>query len=480
MVSTEAVPFAKSGGLADAVTALAQELDRGSHDVRLIMPRYYNIDRNSLFRLPSTFLVPLGRQTYECALYEGRLPDSEVVVYFVDYEELYGRDGIYGPSGGEYADNLKRFTLLSRAALGLGARVGWQPQVIHSHDWPGGLVPAFSNENRMPGSPATVFTIHNVGYQGRYPVSALPETGLSWMQLPASGLLHNDELNMMRAGIVSADMITTVSPTYAEEIRQPRFGFSLDADLEARRRNLHGVLNGVDYSLWNPEIDQYLDVNYTAETVALKERLKKSLQSECGLEVSDKVPLVGMVTRLVDQKGLEELVAPGFGSFPDMLSTLPVQFVVLGSGDPAYEHELVQLSRRYANLSVRIGFDNGLAHRIEAGADFFLMPSRYEPCGLNQLYSLRYGTIPIVTNTGGLADTVTPVTADGGTGVMIESACPRAITEAVTQAVTLFRDEPNRIAALRREGMKQRFGWSAAARRYVRIYAKAISARASA
>jgi len=481
MVTAEAVPFAKSGGLADAVSALAKELDRAGHDVRLLMPRYYGINRDQLFRFPSPFHLQIADERFETAIYEGRLPDSEVVVYFLDHEELYGRDAIYGAKGEAFADNLRRFTVLSHAALNLGPRLGWEPDIIHAHDWPTALIPMLARRGRARvTNPATVLTVHNLGYQGNYPVSMLPETGLSWSELAESGLLHHDELNMLKAGLLTADMVTTVSPTYAAEIQTPLHGFSLDRVLASRSDRLVGILNGVDYSLWNPELDRHLDVNYTAETVALKERAKSALQSELGLEVSSDVPLIGIVSRLVPQKGFEELVAPGYGALPAVLSEMPVQIVVLGTGDPGYENEFRRLAARLPNLKAIIGFDNALAHRIEAGADFFLMPSRYEPCGLNQLYSLRYGTIPIVTRTGGLADTVREITTEGGTGIVLDHACPSEITRGIGRAVKMWTENPNQLAAVRRAGMKERYAWESAIGNYLKVYAKAINYRASA
>jgi starch synthase len=481
MVTSEAVPFAKSGGLADAVGALAEELDRAGHDVRVLMPRYYGIRRERLYRYPKPYEVRVGERTYATAVYEGRLPDTGVVAYFLDHESLYGRDGIYGEGGRPFPDNLERFSVLSHAAMGLGTLIGWQPDIVHAHDWPTALVPALMRTSRYAGTSqaASVFSIHNLGYQGTFAVAQLPETGLAWTDLPASGLLHHDELNLMKAAIERADRVTTVSPTYAREIQTPAYGFSLDPVLAANSSRLTGIVNGVDYGTWNPERDPYLEVNYTSETVSLKERQKTALRRELGLPGTD-VPLIGLVTRLASQKGMEELVTPGFGALPVILSELPVQVAILGSGEESYEYYLRQLERRFPNLAVRIGFGERLAHMIEAGSDFFLMPSRYEPCGLNQLYSLRYGTVPIVTRTGGLADTIRGLDSDDATGVFIEHACPHAIVEAVRQAATLWRKERSRYLLMQRTGMKERFTWQTAVRRYLSVYAKALKTKASA
>jgi len=477
MVTSEAVPFAKSGGLADAVSALAQELDRGGHDVRILMPRYADVKRERLYRYPTPFTVRVGEDMYTTAIYEGRLGDSSVVVYFIDHEELYAREGIYGGSGGGYADNLRRFSLLNHAAFAIGPFIGWEPEVLHAHDWPTALVPVIARRRAAMGAPqpATVLTVHNVGYQGAFPVGELPYSGLNWVDLSESQLLHYDSLNMLKAGIVNADMVTTVSPRYAEEIRTPRRGFSLDKVLAERGDTLVGILNGVDYEVWNPEKDPYLDVKYTAETVALKDRAKQTLQAELGLPISNDVPLVGMVSRLVDQKGFEELASPGFGALPDIVEGSDVQVAILGSGEERYEYYLRSLAHRYRNLSVVIGFNERLAHLIEAASDFFLMPSRYEPCGLNQLYSLRYGTLPIVTRTGGFVDTVEQASPKAGTGFFIEEACPSGISSTVADAVQMWHQERNRIDTMRRSAMKLRFGWEHAAAAYLDVYSRAVS-----
>lgn len=480
MVTSEADPFAKTGGLADAVTALSRSLAEQGHDVRILMPRYYDIRRDHLFRHPTPLRIPLGERVYTAALYEGRLPNSAVPVYFLDYEQLYGREGFYGPAGdGDWQDNLERFSVLSHAPLYLPEFLGWSPQLLHAHDWPTALSLLLL---KLPGlrgilpDTAGVLTIHNIGYQGIFDVDQLPTTGVPWEDLSNSGLLHHNRLSLLRTGICSADAITTVSPGYALEIQTPRYGFSMDPVLARRGDVITGILNGADYSVWNPETDPHLLVNYTAETVALKNRVKTALQTRMGLPVDQTVPLIGMVSRLVSQKGFEELLSPGYGVLPEVLDTFRVQFVIVGTGDPRYEHELRLLADRFPNLTVRLAFDERLAHQVEAGADFFLMPSRYEPCGLNQMYSLRYGTIPIVTATGGLRDTVQPATESGGTGFLIEEPCPGAILRAIERAVKLWSDTPNRVDTLRKAGMKLRFAWSAAASEYLRLYAGVLRA----
>ncbi|TVQ20200.1 MAG: glycogen synthase [Spirochaetaceae bacterium] len=476
MVTTEIMPIAKSGGMADAVSALAQELDRGGHDVRILMPRYRSIERERLYRYPTPYTVRVGQSVYTTALFEGRLGDSSVVVYYLDYEDLYAREGIYGAGSDGYPDNLRRFSVLSHAAVQLGGFIGWHPHVIQSHDWPTALVPlaATRTTRRSEQRPATVLTIHNVGYQGSFPVADFPQTGFGWADLTDSGLLHHDEINLLRCGIISSDMITTVSPRYAEEIQTPRKGFLLDQELSSRKGSLVGILNGVDYAVWNPERDPFLDVKYTSETVALKSRIKKKLQEELDLPVDERAPMIGMISRLVEQKGWDEMITPGFGALADILGGTNAQVVVLGSGEPRYEYYLRQLAHRYDNLAAVIGFDERLAHVIEAASDFILMPSRYEPCGLNQLYSMRYGTLPIATRTGGFVDTIEQAGPRGGTGFFIDEPSPVSITAAVRDALKIWHGERNRIEAMQRTAMKERFSWESAAAAYVDVFERAI------
>lgn len=477
MVATEMVPFAKSGGMADAVSALAQELDHAGHDVRVLMPRYYDVRRERLYRYPTPFNIRVGNEHFTTAVYEGRLGDSSVVVYFIDHEDLYARPGIYGEGNQSYPDNLKRFSVLCQAALQIGPFLGWEPQVVQSHDWPTALVPLLARRltPRAAQRPATVLTIHNVGYQGGFQVSDYPDTGLGWELLTESGLLHHNEINLLKSGVVNADMVTTVSPEYAREIQTPRKGFLLDRELAARADTLVGILNGVDYTVWNPERDPFLVVKYTAETIALKSRLKTQLQHRLDLPERDDIPIVGMVSRLTDQKGWDEMVAPGYGALPQLMESNTMQFAILGSGEERYEYYLRAIAHRYPGVGVEIGFDEELAHLIEGAADFFLMPSRYEPCGLNQLYSMRYGTLPIVTRTGGLVDTVQPLGPKGGTGFLIDEPSPPAIIEAVTAAAAMWKDEHTRIESMQRAAMKLRFSWEDAVSEYVEVFERAIA-----
>ena len=410
MVSSEAVPFAKSGGLGDVVSALSKELHKSGHDVRIILPRYYDIDRSRLKLLPEPLGIPLGFGQEWAGVYKGYLPDSEVPVYFLDHEGLFGRKGIYGPApDSEYPDNAKRFTLLCRGAFRLCNMLGWVPNIMHAHDWPAALVPVYLytwEQKTEFRNTAGIFTIHNLGYQGIFPKQDIHYSQLAWEHFHLNGFEFHDKLNFLQAGLRNADILTTVSPAYAREIQQAENGFQMDGVLRQRRNDLFGILNGIDYSIWNPEKDPHLPCSFSAEDTDNKEKVKKELQKEFGLPRTKKMPLVSMITRLVDQKGVGPLIGPGYGSLYKICSELDLQFIILGTGENWCEEELKKLAAKLPNLKINLNYNSSAAHLIEGGSDFFLMPSKYEPCGLNQIYSLRYGTLPIVRRTGGLADTV--------------------------------------------------------------------------
>ena len=474
MVTSEAVPYAKAGGLADAVSALSAQLSAIGHDVRVVLPRYYFIDRFGLDDLAIPLRVPLGSDELWCGVY--RRSDRGPQYYFLDYEALFGRDGIYGtrdePS---FPDNARRFALLGRGALELCRTIDWIPDVIHCHDWP--AVPAilYAKSSLCPKklqAVSTVFTIHNLGHQGEFEVADVVYLGLTPADLAASAIARRGRLNFLSAAIELADKITTVSPGYAKEIRTPEFGFGLEKSIKRRADDLIGIVNGIDYTEWNPETDPHIAVRYSADSLHKKEANKRALLEETGLRYSRDIPVVGMVSRLVEQKGFADLCGPASKTLYNMCADLDVQFVILGTGEQWCEIDLRRLQAKLLNLRAILTFDNGLAHRIEAGADFFLMPSRYEPCGLNQLYSMRYGTIPIVTATGGLRDTVDPYEPDsgGGTGFFVNGTGGRSIYAAVERAVAVFHDRPEHIRLMRMDGMKTRFSWHKSAQQYVRTY----------
>ncbi|HET7838969.1 MAG TPA: glycogen synthase GlgA [Rectinemataceae bacterium] len=483
MVTSEAVPFAKAGGLGDAVSALSRSLARAGHDVRIILPRFYCIDRKGLEFIPGPLGVPVGSGEEWAAVYRGTLPGSEVPVYFLEHERFFGRDGIYGDKAEpDYADNPERFAFLSRAAFQLCRKLGWIPDIMHAHDWPSALATVYlRHEERHAefAKTASVLTIHNLGYQGIYDKASFPYFRLPWELFHGAGFEHFDRVNLLKAGITTADCLTTVSPTYAREIQTPDFGFGLDGLLRFRSPELVGILNGVDLHDWDPSRDRYLSATFSASKMEGKDRCKAELQREFGLELDPSRPLVGMVTRLTDQKGVGELFGPLYGSAYRICSDMDLQFAVVGSGESWCEDELRSLSSRLPNFRAKIGYQERMAHLIEGGSDFFLMPSRYEPCGLNQMYSLHYGTLPIVHRTGGLADTVENYNQEtgSGTGFMFDHLTPRSIYDTVGWAVWAWYNRPEHIRAMRTRAMGRTFSWEHSAEEYQKLYDRALVRR---
>ncbi|MBW1786833.1 MAG: glycogen synthase GlgA [Deltaproteobacteria bacterium] len=473
-LSPEAAPFAKSGGLADVAGSLPPALKRYGADVRLVLPLYTAV-RHGEFALKPLIRdleVPLGGRTLGAGVMRTRTR-SGVPVYLIEREDLYERPGLYGDRRGDYYDNLERFSFFSHAALRLAEKIDFRPHIVHCHDWQTGLAPAlikgpYRNSPAVGGA-ATVFTIHNIGYQGLFPADRLFVTGLSEGDVfHPDGLEYWGDFSLLKSGIVYSEAITTVSPTYAREVRTREYGRGMEGVLEKRRNHLHGILNGVDYSVWNPAKDPYLPARFSPKRLSGKAICKKALIHEMGLDASlfDK-PLLGMITRLNVQKGLD-LLLQTLGS----LRALDAGLVVLGVGDPGIEKSLLRLAKRRAGrMGVRIGFDEPLAHRIMAGADALLVPSRYEPCGLTQLYALKYGTVPIVRATGGLNDTIVsynPKSGEGN-GFKFDAYEARAFTGAIRSALRLFQ-EKKQWAAIGKNGMAADFSWKKSARRYMDLY----------
>ncbi len=489
MVTSEAVPFAKVGGLADVVPALAAELARRGHDVRLVMPRYADATKNGAAPLPGALGVPMAAEEFWTEVFETQIEHAGycVTVYLVEHLELFGRNAIYArPGDGGSSEDLLRFAVLSRAAFQICRKLSWSPDIMHAHDWPTALVPVYLRtvEKRPPfAETAGVFSIHNLGYQGVFELDQISRLPLNRGRLGREALEFYGRINSLKGGILCADLVTTVSPSYAEEIQQPEFGFGIDGVLRSRAAELHGILNGIDEELWDPSADPLLPATFTADDLSGKVACKAALQRRFGFPVAPDTPLIGIIARLVDQKGLPELLEPGYGCLNGILSELGVQMVVLGTGDPRHETRLLELAQAHHNLAYERAFDEPLAHLIEAGSDFFLMPSRYEPCGLNQMYSLRYGSIPIATRTGGLRDTILDFddsgdeAGDQGTGFLFDSCTPTEIYHAVERAVRVYRDRPQQFAAMRTRGMRTEFGWARAARNYERLYLRALQLR---
>jgi starch synthase len=476
MVASEAVPFAKTGGLADVAGALPRALVRLGHQVDVVMPRYRGVTAGqSIDRIT----VALGTQVAIAELHATTVDGARMI--FVDHPEYYDRDYLYGAVGHDYPDNPERFAFLVQAALNWAASAGGGYDIAHLHDWQTGLFPVLASRmfrtheaiRRLPA----VFTIHNLAYQGIFDASWLPRLGLGWDLMRIDAAEYWGRISFLKAGIVFSRLITTVSPRYATEIQTPELGFGFDGILRHRAADLVGILNGIDYDQWDPANDPHLPVPFSASKLEGKEAAKRRVLEIYGLPATAEVtrrPLIGLISRLVDQKGFDLLA-----TIADDLPRLPATFVLLGTGERRYEDLWLALAARHpARIGVKIGFDETLAHLVEGGSDLFLMPSRFEPCGLNQMYSLRYGTVPLVRATGGLADTVRnydPLTGEG-TGFTFDEYSPQALLGTLRWAIGVFEDR----AAWRRlqqAGMRQDHSWEASAGEYVKVYERAAVPR---
>jgi starch synthase len=477
-VASECAPFAKTGGLGDVAGALPKALAELGIDVRVVLPLYAGIDWNALEPLEGMIGVPMWFGTAWTAIRLGRLPGSEVPVYFLEHHRYFDRPYLYGPPSEGYADNLERFAFLSRGALELSKALGFIPDVVHAHDWQSALVPVYINTvewaQPLHGS-ASVYSIHNLGYQGVFDGNAMGVTGLGREHYHATGFEHFGTLNLTKAALYHATLLSTVSPTYAREIQTPEYGAGLDGVLRERGADLRGILNGIDVAEWDPATDPKLPAHFAASDLSGKAVCKAALQRETGLPVRPEVPVFALVGRLVAQKGIDVLAR----ALPRVLDW-DLQLVLLGTGDREAEHYFGTLSAlRSDKFRAWLRFDEGRAHRIEAGADFFLMPSRFEPCGLNQMYSLRYGTLPIVRATGGLADSVQSYdeATAGGTGFVLHELTPDSLADTIGWALSTWYDRPRHVTIMRRRAMQLDFSWNAAAERYCRVYLDAYRRR---
>ncbi|MDR1445419.1 MAG: glycogen synthase [Treponema sp.] len=487
MASSEAAPFAKTGGLADTVSSLSIALAQLGHEVKIVIPRYYNIDREALEQTEGPLGVGTGGGEEWCAIYKTSLPGSPgkntIEIFFVDHEKFFGRDGIYGtPSEPDFLDNPRRFSFFCRSVFQLCRKLRWEPDILHAHDWPSALVPVFLKfgEKFFPGfnNTKSVLTIHNLGYQGIYSKDNYWFTSLNWDVFGAAGFEDWNMMNLLKAGICCAGKLNTVSRRYAEETKTQAQGFRLDGVLRYRSEDYQGILNGIDTELWNPAKDKFIPAPYSSKNMEGKAKAKEALQKEFGLPGRADVPIVGMINRLADQKGVGELFGPGYGSAFSICRDMDLQFVILGAGENWCENEIRSLSSRLSNFKAKIGYSEELSHLIEAGSDFFLMPSRYEPSGLNQMYSMVYGTLPIVRNTGGLADTVQNYNQDsgGGTGFMFDDLNPSAIYNTVGWAIWAYYNRREDIEGMRIRGMNQSFSWEISAKKYITMYEAALDA----
>ncbi len=475
-VCAELAPLAKTGGLGDVANALPRALKNKGHDVRVAVPCYRAIPpehRGEIVgEVSADFLFPpeTGR------LRESRVPDSDVLLYLVQHDDYYDREFLYGPAGSEYDDNLERMAFFCAATLDGIRRLGWKPDIVHCNDWHTALIPAYL-QVRLAGDPfwartPTVLTLHNLIYQGVYPAWRLPATGLPKELFHPDCLEFYGDINIMKAGLAFATKINAVSRRYSKEIQTGEQGAGLEGFIATRAKDVCGILNGADYQEWNPATDPYIASPYSADDLSGKTACKEDIQKWAGLP-RDGVPLFGVVSRLVWQKGMD-IVAEAF----DDLMEEDIQIVILGTGDPIYEDILLDRAEKYAGrFRLELRYDDALAHRIEAGSDFFLMPSHFEPSGLSQLYSLAYGTVPVVRKTGGLADTVVDATraniAKGlATGIVFEPPTPAALVGAVQRAVALYRDR-EAYRKVQVTGMNQDFSWERASENYLTLYRKA-------
>ncbi len=451
MVSSEVVPFSKTGGLADVVGSLPLAIDKLGVDIRVVTPRYKSVK-----------------------IYgnEARL-DDDVPVYFIEDEGYFMRDNLYGDKAGDYPDNLERFAFFSKKVLEILKDLDFKPDIIHCNDWQTALIPAYLKtilkDDPFYAGIKTVFTIHNIGYQGLFPKEEFPETGLGWDLFSIDGLEFYGKVNILKGGLVFSDIITTVSPTYAREIQTKEFGYGLDGVLAQRKDLIFGIVNGVDYDEWNPSRDKELQYHFSPTKIDGKDKEKIALQREGGLKEDVNAPLIGIISRLADQKGLDiisQIIEP--------LLDMKVQLILLGTGDEKYHILFERMKRKHPKkASIHLKFDAVLAKKIYAGSDMFLMPSRYEPCGLGQLISLRYGTIPIVRKTGGLADTIieyNPKTGEGN-GFVFERYDADELFGTIRRAVDLYKDKGT-WRKLVLKAMKCDFSWEGSAKKYIELYKK--------
>jgi len=478
-VASECVPYSKTGGLADVVGALPKALAGLGHQVSVYLPRYRQtklVDPQAVVR---SITIPFDDTYRFCSVLTAG-SSAGVRFYLVDYPPYFDREALYGTSAGDYPDNAERFALFSRAVLEASKVLG-VPHVFHCHDWQSALLPVMLRtlyaEDPAFQEVATTFTIHNMGYQGLFPPDILPLLMLPWDLLTISKMEFFGQVNFLKGALVFADFITTVSKKYSLEIQTTEYGFGLEGVLRNRAATVTGILNGVDYDEWSPQTDKFTIAKYSPQDLSGKEQCKQDLLNAFGVTSADpKVPVIGIVSRFAAQKGFD-LIA----QIMDRLAREEMIVVALGAGDKPYEEMFQRLNKQFPNkIAVKVAYDNAVAHKIEAGADMFLMPSRYEPCGLNQIYSLKYGTVPIVRATGGLDDTIEPWDArtGKGTGFKFTEYTGEALLATIKQALLAFRDQSS-WQTLMRNGMGRDFSWGASAREYGKIYDRVRQARAN-
>jgi starch synthase len=475
-VSSEIIPYAKTGGLADVVGTLPLYLEKAGHEISIFMPFYKSVKKSGIdIKLSNiAFDIPIGDIEHTVTLWKSTHHGSKnIAIYFIQRDEYYDRDALYGTEAGDYQDNSERFIFFSRAVIEAIKRLGLSIDIIHCHDWQTALIPVYLKtlfaHNETFASIKTVLTIHNLAYQGMFRQEEMKLTGLDMSLFNWKNLEHWGKINFLKGGIVFADIVTTVSKKYAEEIRTVEFGCGLEDVIKEYENKLYGIINGVDYTEWSPENDNLIPHQYSVEDIGGKALCKKHLQKKLNLPQTE-APLLGMISRLAEQKGVDLLIV-----IMEELMERDLQLVILGIGDNKYHQMLKEAVPRYnSELSVNIMFDNKLAHEIEAGADIFLMPSKYEPCGLNQMYSLRYGTIPVVRETGGLADTIIDANDENlkngtATGFTMNGYFAAELLFTIDRALKLYKSKTP-WNALRKNAMKQDWSWEKSACKYVELF----------
>jgi len=476
-VASEAAPLAKTGGLADVAGSLPQALRRLGHKLTVIMPYYRrHLAKAGIKAKPTGDAVEMWADGHlrHCPLHEARVHGLRFLL--IEQDDLYDRDGLYGPAGGAYDDNLLRYVLFNRVALEAMAKLGAPVDIIHCHDWQAGMLPVLLRTQYQHYAPIakarTVYTIHNLAYQGVFPAEWLSRLGLPSHHHHPAGYEFYGQINCMKAGIMAADAVTTVSPTYAREILTPEYGCHLDGFLIQHISKLSGIVNGLDTESWDPATDEALAARFSAVRTAGKKRCKQALQERCGLDVSADTPLLTLISRLADQKGIDLLI-------PNIEAWMQrgYQLVILGSGDPSIEQHLHSIAARHPRqMHFNAGFDEAYSHQIYAGGDIFLMPSRFEPCGLGQLIAMRYGNVPVVRATGGLSDTVIDYHADKkcATGVHFTAATPEAFDAALEETISLYRN-PTTWSRIRLNAIRRDSSWQASAQRYADLYKQLLA-----
>ncbi len=472
MVTSEAVPFSKSGGLADVSSSLSIALsEMEEHTVRLIVPLYGLTDRSkfTLTESPVTCSVRIADREENIRFFTTTMKGVEV--FFIDHPWFSQRKGIYGDTSyAPYSDNLLRYLLMSKAAIALCTTTDWIPDIFHCHDWTTGLIPFMIRQNPAFMHTTSVFTIHNLAYQGEFPRLDLLLANMKVDRTLMSGDSIDSRVNMLKSALVHADILTTVSPTYAQEIQEEEQGCNLDRILAGKSNRLFGILNGIDTEEWNPQKDPLITHHFSPEEMKGKAVCKADIQKRFNLPVEPETPLIGMISRLAEQKGFYELCQGSPSPLERMITDLGVQILIIGTGDEKIEQKLTSLAQIHTNLSVNLVFSNEAAHAVEAGSDLFLMPSRYEPCGLNQMYSMRYGTVVVARNTGGLADSIIDADMEQGTGFLFNEISGASLFEAVARAVRTYREERENFETMRIRGMKKDFSWGNSAQEYHKVY----------